>query len=73
MAKPELDEIGKWSEAKLDILRDYATAYMTVMASQKVIQRTVYIDAFAGAGAHISKATGKLVRGSPANALRRRQ
>jgi three-Cys-motif partner protein len=29
----------------------------------------VYIDAFAGAGAHISRQTGKEVLGSPANAL----
>ena len=69
MAKHQLDEIGKWSEAKLDILRDYATAYMTVLANQKIIRRVVYIDAFAGAGAHISRATGKQVPGSPANAL----
>lgn len=69
MAKRQLDEIGPWSEAKLDILRDYATAYMTVLASQTVIQRVVYIDAFAGAGAHISRQTGKQIPGSPANAL----
>jgi three-Cys-motif partner protein len=69
MAKHQLDEIGPWSEAKLDILRDYAGAYMTVLANQSIIQRVLYIDAFAGAGAHISKQTGKLVPGSPANAL----
>jgi three-Cys-motif partner protein len=69
MAKHRLDEIGKWSEAKLDILRDYASAYMTVLAKQSAIRRVVYIDAFAGAGAHISRATGQLVPGSPANAL----
>lgn len=69
MAKHELDEIGPWSEAKLDILREYAGAYMTVLAKQNIIRRVVYIDAFAGAGAHISKQTGELVPGSPANAL----
>lgn len=69
MAKHQLDEIGPWSEAKLDILRDYATAYMTVLANQKVIRRVVYIDAFAGAGEHISRETGKQVPGSPANAI----
>lgn len=69
MAKHQLDEIGKWSEAKLDILKDYASAYMKVLANQPVIQRVVYIDAFAGAGAHISRQSGKLVPGSPANAL----
>jgi three-Cys-motif partner protein len=69
MGKHQLDAIGPWSEAKLDILRDYASAYMTVLAKQRVIQRVVYIDAFAGAGAHISRKTGKQVLGSPANAL----
>lgn len=69
MAKNQLDEIGPWSEAKLDILRDYASAYMTVLANQSVIQRVVYIDAFAGAGAHISKTTRKQVPGSAAIAL----
>ncbi len=29
----------------------------------------MYIDAFAGAGVHISKATGEYVAGSPTNAL----
>src|SRR5207247_2519397 len=33
------------------------------------IRRFAYIDAFAGAGKHISKRTGKFVTGSPANAL----
>src|SRR5262249_41770703 len=69
MAKAELDEIGPWSEVKLEILHDYASAYMTVLAKQDIIERVVYIDAFAGAGAHISKQTGELVPGSPANAL----
>ncbi len=69
MARRELDEIGAWSEAKLDILKDYAGAYMTIMAKQRMIRRVLYIDAFAGAGTHISKRTGKEVPGSPANAL----
>jgi three-Cys-motif partner protein len=69
MAKKPPDEIGPWSETKLEILRDYATSYMTVLAQQKIIRRVVYIDAFAGAGAHISRQSGKMVPGSPANAL----
>jgi three-Cys-motif partner protein len=63
------DEIGYWSEVKLDIVREYAQAYSTVMAKQQVIRRHVYIDAFAGAGVHISKQTGEFVLGSPLNAL----
>ncbi len=63
------DEIGYWSEIKLDIVRKYASAYSTIMAKQAVIQRHIYIDAFAGAGQHISKASGTFVPGSPLNAL----
>lgn len=63
------DEVGYWSEIKLDIVRKYASAYSTVLANQKFIQRYIYIDAFAGSGVHISKATGKFVLGSPLNAL----
>ena len=65
-----LDEIGYWSETKLDIVRKYASAYSTIMAKQPLIKRHVYIDAFAGAGQHISRSTGDFVAGSPLNALR---
>ncbi len=64
-----LDEIGYWSEVKLDIVRKYASAYSTIMAQQPLIKRHLYIDAFAGAGQHISKGTGGFVPGSPLNAL----
>ena len=63
------DEIGYWSEVKLDIVKKYASAYSTIMARQASIKRHTYIDAFAGAGQHISKATGDLVPGSRLNAL----
>jgi three-Cys-motif partner protein len=65
-----LDEIGYWSEVKLDIVKKYASAYSTIMAKQPLIKRHIYIDAFAGAGQHISKATGDFVPGSPLNAQR---
>jgi len=68
MANNKLDVIGAWSEAKLDIVREYAAAYSTILAKQKNL-RHVYIDAFAGAGLHVSKATGEYVLGSPLNAL----
>jgi len=65
---PKYDIINYWSEVKLDILWKYAQAYSTIMAKQTKI-RHVYIDAFAGTGEHISKATGEFVPGSPLNAL----
>ena len=69
MRPPRLDEIGYWSEVKLHIVREYATAYSVIMEKQQKIRSYGYIDAFAGAGTHISKQTGKMVAGSPLNAL----
>jgi three-Cys-motif partner protein len=69
MSKDRLDEIGPWREAKLAIIKDYGNAYMKILAKHGAIRRVAYIDAFAGAGTHISKTTRKHVRGSPAIAL----
>jgi three-Cys-motif partner protein len=69
MTRPKLDQIGYWSEVKLDIVREYATAYSIIMNKQPNIKKYAYIDAFAGAGTHISKQSGKMVPGSPLNAL----
>jgi three-Cys-motif partner protein len=62
------DQIGNWSEIKLEIIRKYAAAYSTILSKQRGLHH-VYIDAFAGPGVHIAKSTGKFVRGSPLNAL----
>jgi three-Cys-motif partner protein len=67
--KAKYDTIGYWSEVKLDIVREYASAYSRIMHAQKSIRNYSYIDAFAGAGQHISKRTGHFVPGSPLNAL----
>jgi len=64
-----LDEIGYWSEGKLEIVRKYALAYSTILSKQGVIKRHIYVDAFAGAGTHISETTGQEVAGSPMNAM----
>lgn len=63
----KFDEIGYWSEVKLDIVKDYASAYSRILSARTFYH--VYIDAFAGAGVHISRETGKHVPGSPTNAL----
>lgn len=63
----EFDEIGYRSEVKLEIVRDYASAYSRILNSKKLSH--IYIDAFAGAGQHISRGTGEFVAGSPSNAL----
>jgi three-Cys-motif partner protein len=64
-----LDEIGYWSEVKLDIVRKYAAAYSTILAAKPFIKGHGYADAFAGAGTHVSRETGDGVTGSPVNAL----
>jgi three-Cys-motif partner protein len=67
--KPKYDVIGYWSEVKLDIIRRYASEYSKIINPQRHIRRHIYVDAFAGAGQHISKRTGEFVAGSPLNAL----
>ncbi len=70
MINQPYDRIGYWSEIKLDIVREYASAYSRNLSAQKQLGLThVYIDAFAGAGVHISRTTGEYVLGSPLNAL----
>ena len=65
-----IDEIGPWSEVKLEILRRYAQEYSNILTRQEHPRlRHLYIDAFAGGGVHISKKTKELVPGSPLNAL----
>jgi three-Cys-motif partner protein len=67
---PPFDTIGYWSEVKLEIIANYASAYSTILAAQTNPRLFhVYVDAFAGAGIHLSRSTGKFVLGSPLNAL----
>lgn len=69
MGKLRLDEIGYWSEIKLDIIKKYGVAYSVIMNKQPHIKSYHYIDGFAGAGIHISKNTKEYIPGSPTNAL----
>lgn len=62
-----LDEIGPWSEIKLDILRDYGTPYSMLLKSHGFHHG--YIDAFSGAGLHVRKGGDEEVLGSPLVAL----
>ena len=59
----QYDEVGEWSELKLEILKKYATAYSTILCSKRLSH--AYIDGFAGAGVHISKRTKELIPESP--------
>ncbi len=64
----QFDEIGYWSEIKLDIVKRYATEYSKIISHQGRL-RHFYIDAFSGPGLHVRKMTGEMIRGSPLNAL----
>ena len=62
------DEVGDWSELKLEILKKYASAYSAILAKKNL--HHAYIEGFAGAGHHVSKRSKELIPGSPQNALR---
>ena len=70
MDKVKLDEIGYWSEIKLEIIEKYAKAYSTIITKKDLIKGHIYIDGFSGAGVHISRKTKEIVSGSPLNALK---
>ena len=65
----EYDEIGIWSEVKLAIIKEYASAYATILEATRRDKlpnlRWLYIDAYVGPGVHLSKRTGQMVEGSP--------
>src|SRR5580704_7314215 len=69
----DYDEIGVWSEVKLDIIKEYAAAYTRIMHAQQRDRVPslywIYVDAYAGPGYHLSKTSGELVEGSPLIAL----
>lgn len=67
----EFDEISQWSEIKLEIIEKYGAAYTTAFSNVPGRRlKKFYIDAFSGAGLHISKATRKPIEGSPTQALK---
>jgi DNA polymerase IV len=63
------DEIGYWSQLKLDIVEQYGAAYTKTFANVPNLKK-FYIDGFSGAGIHVSKATGAAIGGSPTRALK---
>jgi three-Cys-motif partner protein len=69
----DFDKIGIWSEVKLAIIKEYASAYATILDATRRDKisglRWLYIDAYAGPGVHLSKRTGQMVEGSPLIAL----
>jgi len=62
------DEVGYWSEIKLEIIRRYATEYTRILRAQGRF-RFFYVDGFASSGMHFSKTQNLLIPGSPLIAL----
>ena len=48
----EFDEIGVWSELKLEIVEKYGSAYTKAFNKSGNLKK-YYIDAFSGPGAHV--------------------
>ena len=46
----KLDQIGYWSEIKLEIIKKYAGVYTSIMSKQDWCKGCGYIDAFANKG-----------------------
>lgn len=64
----QFDEIGIWSEVKLEIIGKYGAAYTGAFSNFPNLKK-YYIDGFSGPGVHRSRATGEQVEGSPTIAL----
>jgi three-Cys-motif partner protein len=66
----QYDTIGPWSEDKLQLLRKYLIAYVSIMRNQTWCRNGYhYIDAFAGTGKPQSRGPERFVDGSPRVAL----
>jgi len=62
----DLDEVGPWTELKLEIVRKYTEAYTKVLRAQPWCKGIAYIDGFAGAGKHRLKGSPEqVIDGSP--------
>jgi len=65
----KFDEIGIWSELKLEIVEQYGAAYTKAFAGAPNLKK-YYIDGFSGAGVHVAKKTKVQIEGSPTRALK---
>lgn len=68
----KFDEIGYWSELKLEIIERYASEYTKILTSQQAKGLRLdfwYIDAFSSCGISVSKKTGEEIYGSALRSL----
>jgi three-Cys-motif partner protein len=71
MTRNQIDEIGSWSEDKLELLRKYLEAYTKIMKGQDWCRKGYhYIDAFAGTGRPKARDEERYIDGSPRVALK---
>jgi three-Cys-motif partner protein len=58
---------GSWTERKLDRVRKYLSAYMTIFTknSKAATLRTMYVDAFAGTGYRIASSRSQKLTSLP--------
>jgi len=65
----KFDEIGIWSQLKLEIVAQYGAAYTKAFLRSPRLKK-YYIDGFSGAGVHLAKGTTTQIEGSPIRALK---
>lgn len=66
----EFDEVGYWSQIKLDIVKKYAAAYSKIISAQKQPSfAPVFIDGISIAAVHMSRGSRTYIAGSPVNVL----
>lgn len=68
----KFDEVGVWSEVKIEIVRKYASAYSKILTNGSQLRpsfRYKYVDAFSGPGEHLKKITRERIPGSAKIAL----
>ncbi|MFC1565054.1 three-Cys-motif partner protein TcmP [candidate division KSB1 bacterium] len=70
----KFDELGYWSELKIEIVNSYAKEYSKILTAQKTkhgkeIFIPIYIDAFSGPGEQFSKTSGEILKSIPLNIL----
>lgn len=56
----KFDEIGYWSELKIEIVEKYGAAYTKALANFPNLKK-YYIDGFSGAGMHVPKPPARLI------------
>ena len=54
---------GDWTEAKMQMVVDYAVAYLTIMNKQSWA-KTIYFDGFAGSGLIEAKDENEVLKGT---------